>query len=332
MLVSFYIITYNHEDMIAEAIEAAFAQTYSPLEIIISDDCSSDKTWEIIQREVGSYQGPHDVIVRRNPQNYGISAHINEIWKVCAGEWIVASAGDDVSLPNRVEKVVEEAKANLDVKLIQTWLNEVDEKGGFIEINRLGVLADGCERLFFGIAERLNGVAYAPHGAAMAYSRKIIDKFGPLPSDATFEDNVINIRAEFIGSSLVLPIALVNHRNHTGQATHISIRVSQETQQQRLQKALNSAVITTMQNLADLEVTREAMSDIQFDKLKFFFEQRLRYFNNRKNALLGTWPKRLFYLIRIILHKNNVPLLSRDLLVRSLLPNLIYHWLKVLRG
>ena len=50
-LVSFCIVTYNQEKYIRAAIEGALKQTYSPMEIIISDDCSTDGTYkEILNR------------------------------------------------------------------------------------------------------------------------------------------------------------------------------------------------------------------------------------------------------------------------------------------
>ena len=52
-LVTFALFAYNQEQYIREAIEGAFAQTYQPLEIILSDDCSTDRTFEIM-REMGS--------------------------------------------------------------------------------------------------------------------------------------------------------------------------------------------------------------------------------------------------------------------------------------
>lgn len=48
-LVTFALIAYDQERFIREAVEGAFSQTYSPLEIILSDDCSSDRTFEIIK-------------------------------------------------------------------------------------------------------------------------------------------------------------------------------------------------------------------------------------------------------------------------------------------
>ena len=42
-LVTFALFAYNQEQYIREAVEGAFSQTYEPLEIILSDDCSSDR-------------------------------------------------------------------------------------------------------------------------------------------------------------------------------------------------------------------------------------------------------------------------------------------------
>ena len=49
-LVTLVLVSYNQEKYIREAVDAAFAQTYSPLTIEISDDASVDKTYEIIQQ------------------------------------------------------------------------------------------------------------------------------------------------------------------------------------------------------------------------------------------------------------------------------------------
>ena len=49
-LVTFALFAYNQENYIRAAVEGAFAQTYQPLEIILSDDCSKDRTFEIMQR------------------------------------------------------------------------------------------------------------------------------------------------------------------------------------------------------------------------------------------------------------------------------------------
>src|SRR5690606_9493062 len=91
-LVTFALFAYNQENYIREAIEGAFAQTYEPLEIILSDDCSTDQTFEIMQEVVLGYNGPHKVCVRRNEVNLGLAGHINSILAQAEGEFICWAA------------------------------------------------------------------------------------------------------------------------------------------------------------------------------------------------------------------------------------------------
>ena len=52
-----------------------FAQIYSPFEIILSDDCSPDGTFKIMQEMVEAYKGPHEFVLNRNEENLGIGGH-----------------------------------------------------------------------------------------------------------------------------------------------------------------------------------------------------------------------------------------------------------------
>ena len=79
-LFSFCILIYNQEKLIEEAITAALAQNYSPLEIIISDDHSTDNSWAIAQKVVENYSGPHKIILNRNEKNIGLVQHCNKIF------------------------------------------------------------------------------------------------------------------------------------------------------------------------------------------------------------------------------------------------------------
>ena len=69
---------YNFGRYIREAVESALSQTYEPLDIIVSDDCSTDRSWEIIQETVAAYKGPHHVILNRNEKNLGFAANLNK--------------------------------------------------------------------------------------------------------------------------------------------------------------------------------------------------------------------------------------------------------------
>ena len=93
-LVSLTIICYQAEKYIKEAIEGALAQTYSPLEIIFSDDASTDNTFAIIEEQLKNYTGPHHIVLNRNDVNMGIGAHVSKVWfDIAKGDWIIVSAG-----------------------------------------------------------------------------------------------------------------------------------------------------------------------------------------------------------------------------------------------
>ena len=66
-------ITYNSSKWVRDAIESILNSTFSDFELLISDDCSSDNTWEIIQ----TYQDPR-ITAWRNEQNLGEYANRNK--------------------------------------------------------------------------------------------------------------------------------------------------------------------------------------------------------------------------------------------------------------
>ncbi len=115
-LITFALFAYNQEQYIQEAIEGAFSQTYQPLEIILSDDCSSDNTFKIMQRMSSAYIGPHTIRVNRNPINIGTAAHVSLVFSLSRGRIFVVAAGDDISESTRVEKIVSAWQANDECK------------------------------------------------------------------------------------------------------------------------------------------------------------------------------------------------------------------------
>lgn len=116
-LVTFALFAYNQEKYIREAVEGAFSQTYEPLEIILSDDCSSDRTFEIMQEMAAEYEGLHEVRVRRNQCNLGIADHFNTIVEESNGKFMVVAAGDDISFSERtmlsVQKFLRDSKVSI---------------------------------------------------------------------------------------------------------------------------------------------------------------------------------------------------------------------------
>lgn len=95
-LVSIIVITYNSSKYVLETLESAKAQTYQNIELIVSDDCSTDNTVEICREWIEKNK---ERFVRTElitaEKNTGIPANCNRGVKAAQGEWVKLIAGDD---------------------------------------------------------------------------------------------------------------------------------------------------------------------------------------------------------------------------------------------
>ena len=110
--ISVLVLTYNQQDCIVEALSSIVSQSLPPSEIVLSDDCSSDLTFDIASNylSVASSSGLYSgcIKLRRNERNLGFIAHFNQAVSECAGHLIVYNAGDDISCPERFELIYQE--------------------------------------------------------------------------------------------------------------------------------------------------------------------------------------------------------------------------------
>lgn len=206
-LLSLILIAYRQQDTIAEALQGALAQTYSPLEIIASDDCSPDGTFAALQAAAEGYAGPHRLALNRNARNLGIGAHISHLVALSRGELIVIAAGDDVSLPERCEHIAAAWLASgKRLDLIASALEDVDEKG------RVHARITPSDLAAYRHAA--DWIARPPFvvGAAQAWTRRLFDRFGPLPAGVVAEDLVMVFRAVVSGGAATLAEPLVRYR------------------------------------------------------------------------------------------------------------------------
>lgn len=102
--VSVVICTYNQQHFIRETLDSVLAQTYPNLEIIVSDDGSTDETPNILREYERLHPGK--VVVVLSERNTGIAANINRGMARRTGEYIAWLDGDDIMLPTKIEKQV----------------------------------------------------------------------------------------------------------------------------------------------------------------------------------------------------------------------------------
>jgi glycosyltransferase involved in cell wall biosynthesis len=264
-LLTFAIGAYNQEKFIREAVESAFAQTYSPLEIILSDDCSPDRTFEIMSEMAKEYRGPHKIVLNRNPSNFGLGKHINRIWELVHGEFLVVEAGDDISLPNRTEVMFNAWEhSGRKTRVIQCRTIDIDEEGGL-----LGGPEDAADSGEIKFTEQrpalesyLSTLRPGILGCALGYDPELFRIFGPLPDGLIHEDNVIALRAMIFGPMLFVSARLLRRRIHGNNIySHVHERVATRDavarQEARVTRDARNRVILYEAMLSDLATAKK---------------------------------------------------------------------------
>ena len=208
-LVTFAVIAYNQERFIRAAIKGAFAQTYQPLEIVLSDDGSPDRTYQIMQEMAAAYDGPHKVVLNRNPVNLGLVPHVDRVMGLVSGDFIVVNAGDDVSVPERTAILADTWLGSArTVKLVHSAARRIGLDGVPYDIRRPPAFMQGTPDAL----EIVRGKGFVI-GSTAAWDRGLYTEFGPLGAGLSTEDTILPLRATLTGRIGYIDRALVNWRD-----------------------------------------------------------------------------------------------------------------------
>lgn len=236
-LVSVALLTYRQERYAEAAVRGLLSQTYEPLEIVIVDDCSPDSTWNLICRAVDEYRAQPDarhknIVLHRNSRNLGIVRNFEFACSLCHGQLIVGCAGDDISVPTRMERIVE------------AWMQDGSRAMGLIHD------CDFIDENGNPIDRRLSWTPsfLRPFGAVMAYSREVLTFFPPTAWPCAAEDDVCARRALLMGPTLIIGDKLLHYRFGVG----VSAQENKELSVRNLTPMVVSAAFQTLDDLAVL--------------------------------------------------------------------------------
>jgi glycosyltransferase involved in cell wall biosynthesis len=130
-LVSICIPAYNAERFISDTLESALRQDYSHLEILVSDDGSTDRTLELVQ----AYQS-RGVRVIRQDNNLGMTRNMNAVIFASAGKYAVKLDSDDLLEPGYVSRLVPVLEAHPSVAFAHCACRLIDVDGKFLGYER----------------------------------------------------------------------------------------------------------------------------------------------------------------------------------------------------
>lgn len=320
MKISIAMATYNGSSYIKEQLNSFLNQTRLPDELVITDDCSSDDTVEIIKEFAKKASFP--VVLSINKKNLGYAGNFNAALERATGDLVFLSDQDDFWFPEKLETITRLAAENPDALII---MNNAALTDGLL--NEVGLTALG----------QLNSVGLTTRsfvlGCCCAIRRELLSICMPIPENFTAHDTWFVVFADALEAKKIHSQVLQYYRRHESNTSHfIANRTTKLSKFQMLlsqiksifgQDALQRGLCSIEQlRILSLGIDKAASSEHYRDALKIFLSKTEKEIKNRSERI---YLRRKIFFIRIPMvliyfakggyaDKFNINFLVRDLI------------------
>jgi glycosyltransferase involved in cell wall biosynthesis len=217
-LISIVMLCYNHERFVAEALDGVLSQIYSPLEIVIVDDCSQDATAEIVGSKLTNVKSSSNIRFIRNAKNLGLLPTCETGIRNSKGDFIVFTCDDDVMEPSMVADITD-FWCSTGASLVSANANLIDDKSTFLGRTQHDT-TETADDSFETLAR--DGANACCFGAAMGFERALYTAFGMPPLHLNNIDILYPFYAYLLNGARYLNKPLLRYRIH-GQNNALSL-------------------------------------------------------------------------------------------------------------
>ncbi|MBA3957461.1 MAG: glycosyltransferase family 2 protein [Parachlamydiaceae bacterium] len=215
--VDILLATYQGRFFIEEQINSLMQQTYGSFRLVISDDGSSDGTWEWLNDLLKNEQLQHKIILLPRGERRGVVANFSYLLQHATAPYIMFADQDDVWYPEKIEKTLKKMQASETQYgthtpiLVHTDLTVVDHNrksihSSFWQYTRL----NGASRKQFHQILTQNVVT----GCTVMINRALADLAQPIPKAACMHDWWLALVAAAFGKIEALNEATLDYRQH----------------------------------------------------------------------------------------------------------------------
>jgi glycosyltransferase involved in cell wall biosynthesis len=190
-LVTISMPVFNGAETIGKALDSILEQTYTNLEIIVSDNASDDNTYDIC---IGYEKKEPRMILQRQKSNLGIYGNSKSIWARATGKYILFAGCDDTWKPDFIEKLVQALENNKHAALAACRAEFYSERNEFLNAKPLKNLNkpsifQGIKRLYHLLyidEESKNYNRYVLGLFRLNLLKKFIAGYPEIPGDTSF--------------------------------------------------------------------------------------------------------------------------------------------------
>jgi glycosyltransferase involved in cell wall biosynthesis len=237
------IITYNGMKYLPEQLDSILAQTRAVSHIVISDDSSSDGTWDYVEK--WAQQAPVRVTLIRNEPGLGLIKNFEQAVSLVEADIIFSTDQDDIWLPHKVETMMAVFETQPDVLLVHSDAILIDGSGKELGSTLLTeLLVSERERhavrsgKAFGIYARRNLVT----GAAASFRKSLLELARPIPT-ILYHDAWLAFMASAIGKVHLIDAPTIKYRLHGNNMVGVNVGESKQSMLTKIRRfawALNS--------------------------------------------------------------------------------------------
>jgi len=292
-LISIAMATYNGERYLKEQLDSIYSQTYKNIEVVVTDDCSTDGTIKILEQ----YSKSHGLKYYVNEENLGFVKNFEKAISLCQGDFIALSDQDDIWEKEKIEILVDKIGSNL---LIHSDCSVIDDEGKslmpFLKQDTGNLIS--VQDFFFR-----NVVT----GCTVLFSKKLLDTALPFPEGIAYHDWWLGFCAAKEKKIHYFPQCLTRYRKHSGQDTGLG-----DGERQFILKSIYAAVkkrhnnvefqriflarkhINSLYALKHSNVYTEEYSDLLKDAI-LYFEDYVKNKVHLKAFLIGLKDRKILY-------------------------------------
>lgn len=223
-LVSICMPIYNDEDYVGEALSSVLNQTYKNLEIVFSNNCSTDRSVEVIN----SFNDPR-VKIYHNETNIGGANNFVKVFEYATGKYMSYLSSDDKIAPTAIEEAVKilEDPANKDIVLVNTHIGIIDNLGKEVYVKKFP-FGSGRISSYWGIRSNFiygSNCIGEPNGSV--WRREAFMKIPrPLFSNSVYWTGDLDLKMELmlLGNTYMIPKPLGKFRVSAESGSNANLR------------------------------------------------------------------------------------------------------------
>ena len=201
MKVSIAMATYNGSKYIREQLDSFLSQTKLPDELVITDDCSTDDTVQIIKDF--AMHSPFPVFISVNKKNLGYAGNFNAALEKTTGDLIFLSDQDDVWFPEKLEYITNIAEKNSEILIIMNDTVLTDELLNEVGLSKLQQIESAGMTIESFVM-----------GCCCAIRRELLNICLPIPAGFKAHDNWLVEFADSLNSRKIENKVLQYYRRH----------------------------------------------------------------------------------------------------------------------